>query len=236
MVHIGVATSVGKVRTLNEDAYWFSEHIFVVCDGMGGHQGGEVASALATNVIKEYQFNHVNPMEDISRAIHQAHQRVIAEAKEPNLAGMGTTIVLAVIKEDQVTNDQQLYVGHVGDSRAYLLREQKLMQLTEDHSVVAELLRNGSLTEHEAIGHPHRNVVTQALGIGEIKVETNSFPIQSGDLILLCTDGLTDVVSEQQIKQVLKDSEPAEAATDLVNLANQEGGPDNTTALVILVP
>lgn len=230
MVQIGVATSVGMVRTLNEDAYWFSDRVFVVCDGMGGHQAGEVASALAINAIKGYQFKLDDPIEEIKEAILQAHQQVAGAASEPALAGMGTTIVLMVI------TDHQLYIGHVGDSRGYLLREQDLIQITNDHSVVAELVRNGSLTEDEAISHPHRNIVTQALGIGDIVVETHSYALQSGDKILLCTDGLTDVVNTKLIKEVLLENQPEEAAQELVKLANQQGGPDNTTALVILVP
>ena len=217
MVQIGVATSVGMVRTLNEDAYWFSDRVFVVCDGMGGHQAGEVASALAINAIKGYQFKLADPIEEIKEAILQAHQQVAGAASEPALAGMGTTIVLMVI------TDHQLYIGHVGDSRGYLLREQDLIQITNDHSVVAELVRNGSLTEDEAISHPHRNIVTQALGIGDIVVETHSYALQSGDKILLCTDGLTDVVNTKLIKEVLLENQPEEAAQELVKLANQQG-------------
>lgn len=234
-LQIGAATSVGLVRKHNEDAYWYSDCVFVVCDGMGGHQGGEVASALAIEVIKDYQFSG-EPLEDIAQAIMLAHERVIAEARKLGLTGMGTTVTMALIKESKLAQNYDLHIGHVGDSRAYLLREEVLTQITNDHSVVAELLRNGSLTQHEAITHPHRNIVTQALGIEKIEVETKSFSTRPGDKILLCSDGLTDVVNDGLIHKVLSENQPEQAATELVNLANQKGGPDNITALVILVP
>ena len=129
-----------------------------------------------------------------------------------------------------------LFLGHVGDSRAYMLHNGRLTQITSDHSLVGELVRNGSLSKDEAFNHPHRHVVTQALGIGEIEVETFTTKLDSADRILLCTDGLTDVVADQQIQEVLVETDPESAAHKLIDIANTQGGPDNITVILIEIP
>ncbi len=233
-LQIGIATNIGCIRHQNEDAFWHSDCVFVVCDGMGGHQAGEVASNMAVNVFKNFSFSSKEPLQDIVNAIQKAHRVVQDAAKVPSCSGMGTTATLAVINSENL--NYCLYLGHVGDSRAYLLRDSKLKQLTSDHSVVGEMLRNGTLTAAEAVNHPHRHVVTQAIGIGEIEIETHSLVLNTGDKILLCTDGLTDVVEEGTIQQVLAADLPQAAADKLIVTAIKKGGPDNITVIVIAIP
>lgn len=233
-MRIGIATNVGLQRDHNEDAYWYSDRLFVVCDGMGGHQAGEVASKLAIETFQNYSFSSQDPLNDVSNAINEAHRTIKAEAETPEYDGMGTTATLALILF--IEESYQLYLGHVGDSRAYLLRKGQLSQLTSDHSIIGELLRNGSLTEDEATHHPHRHVVTQALGIGEVKIETFNQKLASGDKMLLCTDGLTDVVNDSTLLSTLAQNSPQEAADKLVDIANCEGGPDNITVIVVEIP
>ena len=233
-MRVGAATSIGRVRDHNEDAFWISENDFAVCDGMGGHQAGEVASSLAIDVFKNYCFTNQRPLEAVVDAILSAHRVVQAEAAAPDYSGMGTTATLAyIVKYNQC---YELFIGHVGDSRAYLLHNDTLEQITSDHSLVGELIRNGSLSKSDAVNHPHRHVVTQALGIGEIKIETHSKQLVSNDQILLCTDGLTDVVEESMIQDTLRNHAPEAAAQKLVEMANEMGGPDNITVIVVKIP
>ena len=220
-MRVGATTSNGRVREHNEDAFWVSEQVFVVCDGMGGHQAGEVASAIAVDVFKNYDYTARQPLEAVLDAIMAAHRAIQAQAGAPHLHGMGTTATLAYIVQDGAS--YHLFLGHVGDSRAYMLHNGRLTQITSDHSLVGELVRNGSLSKDEAFNHPHRHVVTQALGIGEIEVETFTTKLDSADRILLCTDGLTDVVADQQI-QVLVETDPESAAHKLIDIANTQGG------------
>lgn len=233
-MQIGIATNVGLQREHNEDAYWHSDSLFVVCDGMGGHQAGEVASNLAIKTFQNYSFASKNPLVDVNNAISEAHRSIKSAAETPEYEGMGTTATLALV--NFVEQNYHLYLGHVGDSRAYLLREGRLSQLTSDHSVVGELLRNGSLTETEATHHPHRHVVTQALGIGDVNIETLKQDLVSGDKILLCTDGLSDVVSDAILLSIVNQNPPQEAADKLVETANNQGGPDNITVIVVEIP
>lgn len=234
VLQVGVATSNGLVRDHNEDAYLVSDRIFAVCDGMGGHKAGEVASELAVRVFKEYSFTNKEPLTAVTEAILLAHRVVQHEAQAPEFNGMGTTATLALI--DQREQKYYLYIGHVGDSRAYVLHHNHLVQVTSDHSLVGELVRNGNLTKDEAQSHPHRHIVTQALGIAEISIETFTTQLQSQDQVLLCTDGLTDVVKDDCIQAVLLQHPPQEAAQKLVDLANQYGGPDNITVIVVKIP
>ncbi len=233
-MNIGVATSVGLVRDHNEDACFLDQNLFVVCDGMGGHQAGEVASALAIEVIKNFHFSQGQLEQQIKSVIEQAHQRIMKDAQKRGLTGMGTTVTLALLTEDSQT--RWLHIGHVGDSRAYLWRDGQLVQLTNDHSVVAELIRNGSLTEGEANTHPHRHVLTQALGVGEINIESHCHRLNSKDMVLICSDGLTNAVDEVTITEVIRNEEPQIAADKLVELADEQGGLDNTTLLIVEIP
>lgn len=230
-MEVKVATHVGQVRENNEDSFWVGEHCLLVCDGMGGHQGGEIAAKLAVDVIKTYPFSGDNCQKEVRLAIEEAHKKILATAEDQGeLRGMGTTATLACISRKEA----RLVVGHVGDSRGYLYVDGELSQITVDHSVVGELVRAGTITAREAKNHTQRHVLTQALGTtGEIEIEMNVKNIKSGTIILLCTDGLTDVVTDQQIGQILAQADRYEnTAQALVDLANSLGGPDNITVVV----
>jgi protein phosphatase len=243
----GAATHVGRMRTINQDAYVLlpDRDLFVVADGMGGHQGGEVAARLA---IETLQGAYREPTADsLTDAIAAANHRIRDEGDaDPNLRGMGTTVVaLALVPEDAdpgapdaddgTDRPQHLLVANVGDSRAYLQRDGGLVQLTEDHSVVADLVREGRISAQEAEVHPQRNVVTRVLGVYE-SVDVDLWPIDpvEGDRFLLCSDGLFNEVGTDQIGSVLRRlDDPSEAAAELVRLANEGGGRDNITAIVV---
>lgn len=235
-MQIGSATSVGLVRDNNEDALWHSDRIFVICDGMGGHQAGEVASELAVDIIKGYSFSQDQVVVDIEAVITQAHNSILSRATEPVYAGMGTTITLAVLSYNAQLKTYTVNFGHVGDSRAYLYRSTRLRQITNDHSVVGELLRTGGISEIEAHTHPHRHIVTQAVGVEEIMIETHSLPLFSGDQVLLCSDGLTDVIDDSTMAKVVAEMEPQAACDHLVTMANQQGGPDNVSVIIFAIP
>ncbi len=201
--------------------------LFVVSDGLGGHNNGEVASRLAVNTISEiYYQNEQNSIQDSLRlAIQQANTAI---HKAGN--GMGTTCVVAVLQGDTV------YVANVGDSRAYLVRDGQFRQLSQDHSVVADELRAGLITKEQARHHPQLNVITRCLGTEDtVEVDTFAEPVQEGDLLLLCTDGLTNLVDDEELVKIVHDFQPAESVYQLINRANEEGGPDNITAIVVQV-
>ncbi len=252
----GAATHVGRLRTINQDAYVLlpDRDLFVVADGMGGHQGGEVAARLA---IETLQVAYQEPTADaLTDAIAVANHRIRNEGdSDPNLRGMGTTVVALALVPDEpdpdaepgdAVDDRQdgdgdderpprLLVANVGDSRAYLQRDGGLVQLTQDHSVVADLVREGRISAEEAEVHPQRNVVTRVLGVYET-VDVDLWPIDpvEGDRILLCSDGLFNEVGTDQIGSVLRRlDDPSEAAAELVRLANEGGGRDNITVIVI---
>jgi protein phosphatase len=224
------ATSVGLVRDNNEDSVApgdmgvaIGPFIAGVADGMGGHVGGEIASATALDAAMSADGGAVARAEVANRA-------VVAKAdEEPHLAGMGTTLTLAVFSDDSVD------IGHIGDSRAYLLRDGTLIQLTEDHSLVAEMVSSGELDPAEAPYHPYRNVITRAIGLAEnVPVDRVTKELQPADRLLLCTDGLTNMVEPARIREVLEDKEhPNEAAWALVEAANAAGGLDNISTVVI---
>lgn len=239
---ICACSDVGKVRNINQDSYYYSDDsklpLFVVADGMGGHNAGEVASTLAIDTIKEsYESEKENITQgnlDIPRFINsvlfQANEKILKEAKEnQSCVGMGTTITLGIIY------DNELFIGHMGDSRAYLFRKQELFQLTQDHSLVAELVRNGSISSDEAVNHPQKNIITRALGTDvEIKVDIINRKLENEDIIILCTDGLTNLVNDLKIKEVLENClELRQACCLLTDAANESGGYDNTTVMII---
>ena len=228
----GAATDVGRVRNLNEDRYLVAGRIFAVCDGLGGHQAGEVASATAVDAL-ESSFTEptidclLDAVKEANRAIWQLAQ------DEPDKRGMGTTITaIAVVEQD---GDEQLVVVNVGDSRGYLLRDGELTQLTEDHSLVAEMERDGRLTHEEALDHPQRAVITRALGLEpDVEIDHLELLPYRGDRILLCSDGLTNEVADDHMGSTLRRlADPEEAAKDLVTQARANGGNDNITAVVI---
>jgi PPM family protein phosphatase len=230
-LRVGARTDVGRVRQGNEDSYMIHDPLYAVADGMGGHQGGEVASKLALETLGKLTLE---PTGDTSPslvdAVRQANRDVLDKAAtDPGLHGMGTTLTALV------TRNQSVLLAHVGDSRAYILRDGKLEQLTEDHTVVEGLVQEGRLTREEAEIHPQRSILTRALGVdGEIEVDETSHQVRPGDRILLCSDGLTGMVSEQEMQRILTELEdPQRAAGALVDAANEAGGQDNITAVIL---
>jgi serine/threonine protein phosphatase PrpC len=223
-------TDTGRRRRRNEDSYVCEPPLFAVADGMGGAQAGEVASRLAAAVLEEANGEELS-RERVVELIREANRRVFRRSSEDAAAsGMGTTMTVALV-ESQDT----VAIGHVGDSRAYLVRDGRLEQLTEDHSLVAELMRSGKLSPEEAEAHPQRSVITRALGT-EPDVDVDAFTVetQPGDVFLLCSDGLTTMISDDEILAVLRDS-PGDldaAARRLVEAANSSGGEDNITVVV----
>lgn len=231
-------TDIGLKRKLNQDYVFSSEmqvgklpNLFVVADGMGGHKAGDYASREATRTMVEYieTCEDDNPIMAIRKAIELANSRLIEKSRESeDYAGMGTTIVAATIIEDC------LYVANVGDSRLYLLN-QELKQITKDHSYVGEMVRMGSLDEEEARFHPKKNVITRAVGGGdEIQIDFFEIPLSPGDVILMCTDGLTNMLDDSEIRLIIeKQRDVVEKAQALVKAANENGGMDNITVTII---
>jgi len=234
---IGFATDVGKVREINEDSLFVDEDtgLFIVADGMGGHQAGEVASEMAVKAIslsiKENLSNNNKILSMIKDSISRANNEIFNKSiKNPQLNGMGTTVVIGLL------NKRKFYIANVGDSRAYVIRDNPIKQLTEDHSLVANLVKTGQITTEEAKVHPKRNIITKALGTAEeVKPDITSINIKKGDYILLCTDGLTDMLRDEDIKEiVLSSKETDEKCKALIALANEKGGRDNITVVLIL--
>jgi serine/threonine protein phosphatase PrpC len=225
---VAAVTDPGRTRRHNEDAYVIEPPLFAIADGMGGAQAGEVASRLATAALKEGGANGGGERR-IADLIQEANRRVYdRSSSDPNTSGMGTTITVALVEDDQVA------FGHVGDSRAYLIRDAQMEQLTEDHSLVNELLKTGKLSREEAETHPQRSVITRALGTDpDVDVDTFSVRAETGDLFLLCSDGLTDMVSEDSILDVVERnrSDIEGALRALVKAANRGGGQDNITVV-----
>jgi protein phosphatase len=234
----GVATDTGNVRPQNEDAYVASDQLFAVADGMGGHNAGEVASALATTLLLERAVGQtltpewfVEAITSINRTIHES----AAESTERR--GMGTTIcALALVKpQGEITEPQQVALANVGDSRIYLARAGTFRQLSVDHSYVQELVTEGLITEEEARVHPRRNIVTRALGIDDrVSVDSWLIPLFAGDRFILCSDGLVDEVPTADIAAIVAEQrEPQIIADALVALAKRNGGRDNITVVVV---
>jgi protein phosphatase len=217
-------------------------HLFVVADGMGGRAGGETASALAIDSVESFVLESLkwfarckgdeqdNVLADFQRSLSEASLRVQAEAaKHPELRGMGTTLTLAYSLNDE------LFVAHAGDSRCYLCRNRILYRLTRDHTLVDEMVQRGELSADEAKLHRLRHIITNAVGGGcpEIEVEVHKLQLEAGDLVLLCSDGLTEMLSDEKISQILKaEPDPELACRQLVACANADGGKDNITVVV----
>lgn len=224
------ATDVGKVRANNEDAYLTAPPLFAVADGMGGHRAGEVASAAA---IRTLQNEAGHDTDSLVAAVEAANRAVHAEATaNPDLAGMGTTITAMMTTHDSAQ------IVHVGDSRAYLLRNGKLRRLTQDHTVVERLAREGKIPLGDVDRHPQRSVLERALGVGpEVDVDVLLLDVRPGDRLLLCTDGLTSMLEDDEIREILlTESDPEGAAQALVAAALEAGGKDNVTAVVVDFP
>jgi PPM family protein phosphatase len=229
------ATDVGRMRKNNEDSYLSSQPVAAVADGMGGHSAGEVASAIAIEELAALRNrgpweNETAATDDLKQAILRANRRIReTAARDRKLNGMGTTLVALLEDGDMV------HVANVGDSRGYLLRQGELSQVTVDHSLVQELVDDGRLSPEDAERHPQRSVITRALGIDrEVEFDLFTYKLQVGDRLLLCSDGLSDVVEPAQIRKVLLRVPNAQrAARELVTVANEQGGPDNITVIVV---
>ena len=240
-------THVGRQRQHNEDSFLVADEaqLYLVADGMGGHAAGEIASRIAVDSISEfilhtkeddgtwphaYDENYRRTTNRLMAAVRMANTRVLeAMRKDARLRGMGTTVVACMADEKTMS------FAHVGDSRAYLIRDNQLSRITNDHSWVFEQVQAGMLTEAEAEKHPLRNVITRALG-GALQVtpDASEIEIKSGDVYLLCSDGLTGMVPEDEILRVVADHEKLEdACQELINKANERGGLDNVTAILV---
>lgn len=233
VLRAGSATDVGQVRNVNQDTVFASATVFAVADGMGGHAGGEVASSSAVDIL-ERSLGSLGTQEGLIEALQMANESIVeASVNDPSLAGMGTTMVVASLMATD--HGDVLTVGNVGDSRGYLFRKGNLSQITADHSISAELVREGSISEKEAKHHPQRHVITRALGISDpVKVDIFELVLADGDRILLCSDGLSNEVSGEEIVRVLSTlSDPTEASLDLVQRANANGGADNISVVII---
>jgi serine/threonine protein phosphatase PrpC len=234
-LRFGASTDVGRMRTNNEDSYLSETPVAAVADGMGGHRAGEVASAIAMEELAALRGKGPWPNEraatdDLKRAIVRANRRIReAAAGDRELNGMGTTLVAMLEDGDSV------HLANVGDSRAYLLREGELTQVTVDHTLVQELIDEGKLTPEDAERHPQRSMITRALGVDhEVEIDLFTYKLQPGDRLLLCTDGLSGVLEPNQIRNVLLRVRDSQKAADrLVAMANEGGGPDNITVIVV---
>lgn len=236
----GNATDQGRERDENQDYFGAYEHtvygdLWIVCDGMGGAQGGRTASILAVEAVRE-TMSHPGAEDEVQAlfaGVAAANQRIFERSQAtPELKGMGTTLVALLIHEGRA------YVTHVGDSRAYLLRDGTLRQFTKDHTLVQEMLDDGALTPEQARHHPDGNIITRSVGIGPqvaVDIDTAALDVQVGDRWVLCTDGLTGQVSDELIQSMTGELSPARACRALVTLANEAGGPDNITIQVVEV-
>ena len=235
----------GRVRLNNEDAQGqfvpettseIEEHgvVFVVADGMGGHRGGEIASRIAVRTILAFYTadSGADRSYALARAFHEANQTIIQEAvADSTLFGMGTTCTALALHAGRA------FFAHVGDSRGYMLRKGKIQQVTNDHSIVGEMVRSGIISDEDARTHPKRNVITRSLGAQpDVAPETpGSIELQRGDTFLLCSDGLTAYLSDMDMSVVLATNSPEEACKKLVKMANEQGGRDNITVQVVTI-
>jgi protein phosphatase len=237
MISFG-STDVGQKRSINQDYIYFSDisvgnlpNLYIVADGMGGHKAGDKASSFAVEEFVTYIQNaeEEHPLVLMKNAMKHANEALFHLASsKPEYEGMGTTFVAAVVLEDV------MYIMNIGDSRLYILEDQ-LKQISLDHSLVEELVRNGQLTKEEAKNHPQKNVITRAVGV-DSKVKADFFQVSMDDVktILLCSDGLTNMITEQTIKYVLENTKNIQKATEaLIGLANDNGGLDNISVVII---
>ena len=235
----GIKTDRGQKRELNEDycnvivGYPAVPACFIVADGMGGHQCGEIASKKAVEVATEellacnWETDSIPDL--LKEIILRANQKVYEFSQlEESTRGMGTTLIVAVFK------NRKLYIGHVGDSRVYLIREGSINKLTWDHSFIEELVKNGSITRDEAQNHPKKNLITRAVGYElDLQVDTYEVDVKEEDVVVLCTDGLTNMLIDEQMLDIINNAEDLQKACDtLVETANNNGGEDNITVIL----
>lgn len=228
LTSFGSRTDIGCLRDHNEDSLVVTPPLFAVADGMGGHAAGEVASEIAVRVLSELAPEHPD-VEALGRAIEEANRAVIQAAREGRgRQGMGTTMTAAMLE------GERLVIAQVGDSRAYLLHQGKLQQLTRDHSLMADMIEAGQLTPEEARTHPQRSVITRALGSdAHLHPDIYEINVETGDRLLICSDGLSGMIFDDQIENTLRRvQDPQRCASQLVNEAIAAGGPDNVTVIV----
>jgi len=239
-MEVAYRTSIGKQRNDNEDyvdvfTNQAGKHLAIIADGIGGHQGGDVASAMAVSHLgHEFEQTKLTTpaaaRQWIATEITAENQSIIDKSNQfADLNGMGTTLVAALYFTEEVV------IANIGDSRAYLLRDDELRQLTEDHSLVNELVKRGEISRQAARHHPQKNVIIRSLGISDdARFDLNTYPLVLGDQLLLCTDGLTNMVDDHQIQAVLtSDQTPKEKCDQLIDMANAAGGLDNITVLLL---
>jgi protein phosphatase len=222
-------TDVGRQRHANEDAFVMDAPVFAVADGMGGAKAGEVASGIAVDAFRTALDEGAPPEKRLEAVARDANRRIFEMAQaDASRRGMGTTLTAAHV------GDRELAIAHVGDSRAYRLRGDELEQLTRDHSLVAELERTGRLSPEDAEHHPQKSIITRALGPEpDVQVDTHTHPARPGDVYLLCSDGLTSMLSEAEVGSILRTADSLQEAADaLVRAANQSGGKDNITVVL----
>ncbi|MDQ3176432.1 MAG: Stp1/IreP family PP2C-type Ser/Thr phosphatase, partial [Actinomycetota bacterium] len=231
----GAVTNEGMIRAQNEDNMLVREGLFVVADGMGGHQAGEVASALAVSRMAANLEGGPGPLDALIASIRDANADIFdAASTDASQQGMGTTVT-AVVVIATPSGDEALGLANVGDSRTYLFRHERLRRISIDHNYVQELIDAGHITAEEARNHPRRNIITRALGIEpSVRVDAWTMPLVRGDRFLLCSDGLVDEVTDDDIADVLAThTDPQRAAERLVEMANDAGGRDNITVVVV---
>jgi protein phosphatase len=231
VVEHAALSDVGRQREGNEDSMLEKSPLFVVADGMGGAQAGEIASGTTVETLSELTADGID-FHELVEGVKEANRRIWTMAKEDSSrSGMGTTVSAALVHGGKIS------IAHVGDSRAYRLREGEIAQLTDDHSLVAELERHGKITAAEARVHPQRSMILRALGIGEeVEVDTYCFEAADGDVFLLCSDGLSGVVHDAVIGEILENTNTlADAAEALIDMANVSGGPDNITTVLFRI-
>lgn len=229
-VTVGAKTDTGRVREGNQDTILVEAPLFGVADGMGGHLAGDVASATAVEVVTKMAKEEPGDPSKLPAFIRTANKAIWTKAREDSrLQGMGTTFTLALLK------DSTAHLAHVGDSRAYLFRGGQLRQITEDHTLVERMVQEGRLSRDEAPHHPQRSVITRALGADQVvEVDTLEQPIEEGDKVLLCSDGLSSMLDDSAIAAALdSDARPQELAERLIDLANEAGGEDNISVVIL---
>ena len=233
-------SDIGQTRHQNEDAVYAEdvrvgglENLFVVCDGMGGYKAGDYASKKTIEVLLRdlRETGEEEPVPALRNALSRANQLINIEAAEADKKGMGTTVVCATIRDDIMT------VANVGDSRLYLINGDSMRKVTYDHFYVSEMVRTGRMNKHAAARHPKKHAITRAIGAEDtVKIDFFEERIEAGDQVLLCSDGLTNMVSNEDILRILKESDNVKNAVEaLVSLANQNGGADNISVIVVTI-
>ncbi|NPV58890.1 MAG: Stp1/IreP family PP2C-type Ser/Thr phosphatase [Actinobacteria bacterium] len=223
-------SDTGRVREINEDSYHADGRLFIVADGMGGHRGGEIASAVAIDGFLSFEEENrrLPPLRRLSEGIAAANRAVLEMAeRNPELEGMGTTFTTMLVEGG-------VFLGHVGDSRAYMWRDGDLRLVTRDHSLVERMVREGYISPSEARHHPQRNVILRALGIaGGLEIDLDELDVRPGDRMLLCSDGLSGCVEDDEIESMISAGDLEACCRSLVEAANARGGPDNITVVLV---